>query len=85
MTEFNVRLSFAVLSPPFPQTLNQDALFKAKGDISAGEIEIFKEVLTVSAEVHVLVTEKEAEEVFNLTEGDAVEVGPFVVRPPALT
>jgi len=28
-----------------------------------------------------LVGEKEAEEVFNLTEGDKVEIGPFVVSP----
>ena len=68
-------------SAPFPQALNRNALFKARGDISAGEIKIFKDILTVKAEVHLLVDEKEAEEVYNLTEGDTVEVGPFVVRP----
>ena len=71
----------AVASAPFPQTLNRNALFKARGDISAGEIKIFKDILTVKAEVHLLVDEKEAEEVYNLTEGDSVEVGPFMVRP----
>ncbi len=48
-------------------------------DISAGEIKMFKEVLSVAAEVRVLVGEKEAEEVFNLSEGDTVEIGPFIV------
>lgn len=67
-----------VSSPPFTLSANQDALFKARGDISAGEIKIFKDVLSVPGEVHLLVGEKEAEEVFNLTEGDKVEIGPFV-------
>ena len=78
----NLKAVFSVLavaSAPFPQALNRNALFKARGDISAGEIKIFKDILTVKAEVHLLVDEKEAEEVYNLTEGDSVEVGPFVV------
>ena len=33
----------------------------------------------MTAEVHVLVGQKEAEEVYNATEGDSVEFGPFVV------
>lgn len=75
-----------VSSPPFPLQLNQDALFKARGDIFAGEIKMFKEIETVVAEIHLLVTEKEAEEVYNMTEGDLLEIGPFVgngidVRP----
>lgn len=69
----------AVSSPPFPPSINEDALFKARNDISAGEIKIFKEVLSVAAEIHVLLGEKEAEEVYNLTEDDRVEIGPFVV------
>jgi hypothetical protein len=68
--------------------VNQDALFKARGDISAGEIKIFKDVLSVPGEVHLLVSEKEAEEVFHLTEGDKVEIGPFMANflpPPPLS
>ena len=70
----------AVSSPPFPLSRNQDPLFKARGDISAGEIKIFKEILSVEGQVDVLLSEKEAEEVFNLTDGDKLEVGPFKVR-----
>jgi len=78
---------YAVSSPPFTLSVNQDALFNARGDISAGEIKIFKDVLSVPGEVHLLVSEKEAEEVFHLTEGDKVEIGPFVVihLPPTPT
>ena len=36
----------------------------------------------MNGEVHLLLNEKEAEEVYNLTEGDKVEIGPFVVRVP---
>lgn len=41
---------------------------------------MFKETISVLAEVHVLLGQKEAEEVFNATEGDSIEFGPFVVR-----
>ena len=41
---------------------------------------MFKETISVPAEVHVLVGQKEAEEVFNASEGDSVEFGPFVVH-----
>ena len=68
-------------SAPFPISVNQDALFKARNDISAGETKIFKEILSVPGEVHLLLGEKEAEEVFKATEDDNLEVGPFVVRP----
>ena len=70
----------AVSSSPFPPSLNRDALFKARNDISAGEIKMFKETISVPAEVHLLVGQKEAEEVFNASEGDSVEFGAFVVR-----
>lgn len=36
-----------------------------------------KEPLSVMAELHLLVTKEEAPEVYNLAEGDDVEVGPF--------
>jgi len=72
----------AVSSPPFTLSANQDALFKARNDISAGEIKIYKDIDSVNGEVHLLLNEKEAEEVYNLTEGDKVEIGPFVVRVP---
>lgn len=40
---------------------------------------MFKETICVSAEVHLLLGPKEAEEVYNAAEGDVVEFGPFVV------
>lgn len=69
----------AVSSAPYPPNLNTDALFKARNDISAGEIKTFKEVISVPAELYVLVGAKEAEEVYNATKGDSIEVGPFLV------
>ena len=66
-------------SPPIPSVANQDPLFKARGDISAGEIKIFKDIVSVEGQADLLLSEKEAEEVFNLTEGDRVEIGPFKV------
>ena len=68
-----------VASAPFSYELNRDALFKAKGDISAGEIKFVKDEILVRAELHLLVNEDEAEEVYNLSEDDSVEIGPFVV------
>ena len=67
-------------SPPFPSMINQDPLFKARGDISAGEIKIFKDIVSLEGRVDLLLSQKEAEEVFNLSEDDRIEIGPFVVR-----
>ena len=50
-------------SAPFSQTLNAAALFKARGDMSSGEIKKLKEEISVMAQLDLLVSEKGAEEV----------------------
>lgn len=69
----------AVCSAPFPLELNKEALFKVRGDLFAGAIKLHEENLSISAEVQLLVDEKDGEEIWNLTQGDDVEVGPFRV------
>lgn len=73
-------VSFAVTRGPFPQQLIKEALFRARGDMVAGEIKAVKEVDTVKAELPLLVSQEEAPDVYKLAQDDAVEIGPFVVR-----
>lgn len=69
--------SLAVASAPHPQALNKDALFRVRNDMVAEEIKAVKEALTTMAELHLLVTKDEAPELYNMEEGQTVEVGPF--------
>lgn len=66
-----------IASAPFAQALNKEPLFRVRGDIYANETKAVKEPITVMAELHLLVSKEEAPEVYNLAEGDALEVGPF--------
>ena len=59
--------------------LNKQALFKVRGDIHSGEIKKVVENISVTWPLQVLVAEDDGDEVWNLTEGDSVEVGPFKV------
>ena len=59
--------------------LNKQALFKVRGDIHSGEIKKVVENISVTWPLEVLVTEDDGDELWNLTEGDSVEVGPFKV------
>ena len=59
--------------------LNKQALFKVRGDIHSGEIKKVVENISVTWPLQVLVTEDDGDELWNLTEGDSVEVGPFKV------
>jgi hypothetical protein len=59
---------------------NKDPLFKARGDISSGEIKLVKEILSVTGRVELVVPEGEAPDLFKAGEGDAWEAGPFAVR-----
>ena len=70
----------AVARGPFPQQLNRDALFKARGDMHAGEIKAVKEAISVRQELPLLVSEGAAPEVYKAAADDAFEVGPFEVR-----
>ena len=72
----------AVARGPFPQALNRDALFKARNDMTAGEIKAVKDIISVRQELPLLVREEAAPEVYRAAEDDGVEVGPFEARPP---
>ena len=58
----------------------KEALYKVRGDLYAGAMKLHEDTLSTTAELELLVDEKDGEEVWNLTEGDTVEVGPFRVR-----
>ena len=70
---------YAVSCPPFPLSMNKEALYKVRGDLYAGAMKLHEDTLSITAELELLVDEKDGEEVWNLTEGDSVEVGPFRV------
>lgn len=59
--------------------MNKEPLYKARGDIYAGETKTRVEVTSVQAELELLVGEKEAPEVYNASESDLFELGPFKV------
>ena len=69
-------------SAPFPLMRNKDALFKARGDISSGEIKFVKDEICIAAQLELLVPEGEAEDLFKADAGDSWEAGPFAVRLP---
>lgn len=69
----------AVTRGPFSQQLIKDALFRARGDMVAGEIKAVKEVDSVKGELPLLVSQEEAPDVYKLAEDDAIEIGPFLV------
>lgn len=72
-------VAVAVCSRPFPLNLIKEALYKVRGDLYAGAMKLHADVLSISGELHLLVDEKDGEEIWNLTEGDNVELGPFKV------
>eukprot|EP00884_Botryococcus_braunii_P014682 jgi/Botrbrau1/23214/Bobra.0041s0058.1 len=67
-----------VANPPFPLELNRGALLRARNDISANEVKTAVEAGSVRAPLHLLLSEKEAPEVFKLSDSDLVECGPFL-------
>ncbi|KAG2484728.1 hypothetical protein HYH03_016475 [Edaphochlamys debaryana] len=73
-----VERQLTVVSPPFPESINVEPLFKVRGDLFAQEIKMVREPISVKAPLSVLVTKKEAPEVYGMEEHDVVEVGPFV-------
>ncbi len=78
-----LRAKFAVANPassaPWPESLNKGSLFKTRGDIFAGETKVRVELGSVQAELELLVELKQAPEVYNASEGDLFELGPFKV------
>lgn len=75
----------AVSSSPFPLLKIKEALYKVRGDLYAGAIKLHEDTLSIKGELELLVDEKDGEEIWNLTEGDSVEVGPFRVRAAFLS
>lgn len=70
----------AVSSSPFPLLKIKEALYKVRGDLYAGAMKLHEDTLSIKGELELLVDEKDGEEIWNLTEGDSVEVGAFRVR-----
>lgn len=79
MPEMINALSSAVSSSPFPLLKIKEALYKVRGDLYAGAMKLHEDTLSIKGELELLVDEKDGEEIWNLTEGDSVEVGPFRV------
>ncbi len=73
-------MSCAVSAGPFPQQLIRESLFRARGDMTSGEIKQVKEVDSVKAELPLFVSEEEAPDIYKMAEDDNVEIGPFAVR-----
>ncbi|KAL3160982.1 hypothetical protein ABBQ38_009372 [Trebouxia sp. C0009 RCD-2024] len=69
--------SLSVCSAPFPLLKIKEALYKVRGDLYAGAMKLHEDTLSTTAELELLVDEKDGEEIWNLTEGDSIEVGPF--------
>lgn len=79
-----------IASAPFPEALNQHALFLVRGDQSAYEVKTAVELTSVKAQLDLLVTEKSCPDLYQLTEPVPLEVGPFKggglnLRPSALS
>ncbi|PSC74147.1 hypothetical protein C2E20_2793 [Micractinium conductrix] len=68
----------APAAPPFPESLNREALLRVRGDIKADETKKVIEEISVLAELPLYVREAEAPEIYKLTAEDGIEVGPFV-------
>lgn len=73
--EENVKVTVA--SPPFSSQMNETVLYKARGDIPAGTTKQALYFLSVTAPLELLVSQADNPAVFNLKEGDKVEIGPF--------
>ena len=80
LPEADSKLSCAVSAGPFPQHLIRQALFRARGDMTSGEIKQVKEVDSVKAELPLFVLEEAAPDLYKMAEDDNVEIGPFAVR-----
>lgn len=66
-----------VSSPPFPQALNSEPLFKIRGDLFAGDSKLPVEAISVKAELSLVVSKESAPDLYEATEDEAIELGPF--------
>lgn len=64
-------------SPPTNLSDLQESLWKARGDIFAGEVKQYVEPSSSLMELSLLVHQDQAPELYNATQADLFEVGPF--------
>jgi len=64
-------------SAPFPLALQEEALYRAKGDMEQGEIKTAVEATTVISRLQLLVPDGEAQDLVGASAADTVEIGPF--------
>ena len=70
-----------VLKPASPPVSFEDldrSIYKLRGDISAGQTKLDETAVSTRASLEVIVTEEDHGPLYDLQEGDDVEVGPFV-------
>lgn len=73
-----VELEVSVSSPPFPPSLNKEALCLTRGDITANEVKVARELLSVRAELALVVRDEgQYKELYRMGEEDLPELGPF--------
>lgn len=63
---------------PFDLALQQESLYRARGDLVAGQTKTTIEPTIITARLQLLVEDKEAPELLGATAADTVEVGPFL-------
>jgi hypothetical protein len=71
--EYTLQVSTA----PFPLKMQQQPLYHARGDLTAGEIKAVREPTSVTGRLEVLVPDGEAKDLLEASAADTVEVGPF--------
>ena len=64
--------------PPYPIDMLRAGLLRVRGDMTAGETKIASEEGSVKAELVLVVEESAATDLYRSTEGDLLELGPFV-------
>lgn len=63
--------------PPFPMSVLREGLLKVRNDLSANEVKQNTEPGSALAELSLLVTKEESPALYNCSEEDALECGPF--------
>lgn len=72
-----VEVALPVASAPPGVGANKQALFLTRGDIFAGETKTVREPISITADIEIVVGEREAPDLFRVDLDDSIEVGPF--------